>query len=78
MSRECLGAGALGNKDTNGSVCVRKLLGSLDPAHRPLFMLCPLPRALFCLLRFSKSPPKSPRRLSDPHSMEFQRLAPTP
>lgn len=56
-SRECLGAGALGNKDTKGSVCVRRLLGSLGPAPRPLFMLRPLPRALFCLLRFSKSHP---------------------
>ena len=55
--RECLGDGALGNKDTKGSVCVRTLLGSLGPAPRPLFMLCPLPRALFCLLRFFKSAP---------------------
>ena len=44
----------LGNKDTKGSVSVRKLLGSLSPPSRPLFMLLPLPRIPFCLL----PPPK--------------------
>lgn len=49
----------LGNKDTKGSVSVRKLLGSLSPPSRPLFMLLPLPRIPFCLLLLSKFHPVS-------------------
>lgn len=71
----------LGNKDMEGSVSVRKLLGSLSLASRPLFMLLLLPRIPFPLLWLSKFCPVSQillvcqlaRGLSSSHSMEPQR-----